>query len=369
MLVLKNLLRRRIRTTLSILGITIGIGAIVAFHAMGRGFKDTLDRMFRETGADMLVINRLRKDPAFSRVKKEEQEFIAGLPQVEHQSGGTFILEADRGLKALVKMDMLLVWGRPPGDRLIEKFRKRMRGDIIKNDREVMVGYLAARSLGVKPDDTLELFGRPFKVVGVYESNVQLENAGAIVANSVVQQELNIGETVAMTFVYLKPGADADAFRKAVEAKYPHLQAIRTEEFTSYYDQLQYIEWFVWIITLVSVVVGGLGVLNTMLMSVSERTREIGTLRAVGWSRARVLRLILAEGMLMSVAGGLVGLGVGAVGAEILIRSAPKGLEALYTLSLFAQAFAVAIVLGFVGAFYPAWQASRLAPIEALKYE
>ncbi len=369
MLVLKNLLRRRIRTTLSVLGITIGIGAIVAFHAMGRGFKDTLDRMFRETGADMLVINRLRKDPAFSRVKKEEQDFIAGLPQVEHQSGGTFILEADRGFKALVKMDMLLVWGRPPGDRLIEKFRKRMQGRIIENDREVMLGYLAAQSLGVKTGDDLQLFGRPFKVVGIYESNVQLENAGAIVANSVVQQELNIGETVAMTFVYLKPGADAAAFRRAVEEKYPHLQAIRTEEFTSYYDQLQYIEWFVWIISLVSVVVGGLGVLNTMLMSVSERTREIGTLRAVGWSRGRVLRLILSEGMVITFVGGLLGLGAGAIGADILIRSAPKGLEALYSPLLFAQAFAVAMVLGFVGALYPAWQASRLAPIEALKYE
>lgn len=357
------------RTALSVLGITIGIGAIVAFHAMGRGFRDTLDRMFRETGADMLVVNRLRKDPAFSRIKKEEQDFLRELPQVEHVSGGTFTLESPRGLKALVRMDMLLVWGRTPGDRLIQKFRKKMQGRIIESDREVMLGFLAAQSLGVKPGDDLELFGRPFKVVGVYESGVQLENAGAIVANSVVQQELNIGETVAMAFVYLRPGADADALRKAVEARYPQLQAIRTEEFTSYYDQLQYIEWFVWIISLVSVVVGGLGVLNTMLMSVSERTREIGTLRAVGWSRGRVLRLILSEGMVISVVGGLAGLAAGAVGADILVRWAPQGLEALYSPVLFGQAFAVAVVLGFAGALYPAWQASRLSPIEALKYE
>jgi putative ABC transport system permease protein len=106
-----------------------------------------------------------------------------------------------------------------------------------------------------------------------------------------------------------------------------------------------------------------------MLMSVSERTREIGTLRAVGWSRGRVLRLILSEGMVISVIGGLIGLGVGAIGADILIRSAPKGLEALYSPLLFAEAFGVAIILGFIGALYPAWQASRLAPIEALKYE
>ncbi len=369
MLVLKNLLRRRVRTALSVLGITIGIAAIVAFHAVGRGFRHTLDRLFRETGAEMLVVNRLMKDPAFSRVKKDEQDFIRGLPQVEHLSGGTFTLASPRGLRITGRMDMLLVWGRTPGDRLIQKFRKRMEGRVIENDREIMVGKMAAQGLGIGEGGELGLFGRTFRVVGVYESGIQLENAGAIVANSVVQEELNIGESVAMAFIYLRPGADAGEFRKAVEARFPHLQAIRTEEFTNYYDQLQYIDWFVWIISLVSVVVGGLGVLNTMLMSVSERTREIGTLRAVGWSRGRVLRLILSEGLLISAVGGLAGLGAGVGGAETLILWAPQGLSTRYSALLFGQAFGVAVLLGFLGALYPAWQASRLSPIEALKYE
>jgi len=115
--------------------------------------------------------------------------------------------------------------------------------------------------------------------------------------------------------------------------------------------------------------VGGLGVLNTMLMAVSERTREIGTLRAVGWSRGRVLGLILAEGTLISSLGGLVGLGAGTLGAEVLIHWAPRGLDTLYSPMLFVEGFAIAVALGFAGALYPAWQASRLSPIEALKYE
>jgi putative ABC transport system permease protein len=145
---------------------------------------------------------------------------------------------------------------------------------------------------------------------------------------------------------------------------------VKGSSLAEHFENLQYIDWFVWIITLVSVIVGGLGVLNTMLMSVSERTREIGTLRAVGWSRKRVLHLILSEGMLISLIGGLFGLGVGCAGAEILIRFAPSGfLDTTYSWLLMVEGLGVALVLGFIGAFYPAIAASRLSPIEALKYE
>ena len=179
-----------------------------------------------------------------------------------------------------------------------------------------------------------------------------------------------MNDSVTMGFLFLGPDADWATIKKAIEEKFDTLEAIRTEDFTSYYDQIEYIDWFVWIISLVSVAVGGLGVLNTMLMTVSERTREIGTLRALGWSRGRVLRLILMEGVLISGLGGLVGLVVGVVGAEVIILWAPQGfLGTKYAPELFLQAFSVALLLGFAGALYPAVQAGRLSPIEALKYE
>jgi putative ABC transport system permease protein len=206
--------------------------------------------------------------------------------------------------------------------------------------------------------------------VGVYKSGVTFETGGVVVSNAVIQRTLKMPGTVAMAWLYLKEGADKEAVQRAVEQRFPSLSAIRTDEFTDFYNQLEYIDWFVWIISLVSVAVGGLGVLNTMLMSVSERTREIGTLRAVGWSQAMVLKLILSEGVAISVLGGLVGLAVGTSGAELLIQLAPPGfLSTKYSGQLFGIAMAVAVGLGFVAALYPAVRASRLSPIEALKYE
>ncbi len=372
MLVLKNLLRRKVRTLLSILGISIGVAAIIAFNAIGQGFKRSLDRYMKDTGAELVVVNRMMQDPAFSRVKKEEQDFVRALPEVEHLSLGTFTFASPRGLKVKSKgaMPALLIFGRTPGDRILDKFKKTVKGRVIEREGEIMVGSIAAENFGIRVDDTLELFDQPFKVVGIHESSVPFEKVGAIVSNSVVQKQVNMGESCAMAWVYVKPGADWSKVKEAVETRFTQLHAMRTEEFTNFYNQLEYIDWFVWVISLVSVAVGALGVLNTMLMSVSERTREIGTLRAVGWRQAMVLHLILSEGVTISVVGGLAGLGAGTAGAEALIRLAPSGfLTTHYTPQLYAIAMLVAVGLGFVGALYPAVRASRLSPIEALKYE
>jgi putative ABC transport system permease protein len=369
-LVLKNLLRRRLRTSLSMLGIAIGVAAIIAFNAVGQGFKAGLSRYMRESGAQLLVVNKTVQDPAFSRVSREEQDYIRGLPGVAHLSRGTFTIASPRGLKVNAGMPALLVFGRTPGERLLDKYKARLTGRLIEKDDEIMVGSIAAQNLGVAAGDRLEIFGREFQVVGIYESGVSFETVGACVTNAVVQGQLRMGESVAMGFVYLDDPAGWAGVRAAVESRFPHLAAMRTEEFGGFYSQLEYIDWFVWIISLVSVAVGGLGVLNTMLMSVSERTREIGTLRAVGWSRARVLRLILGEGVAISGTGGLAGLGLGTASAELLIRLGPRGfLDTRYSPELFLVAFAIAMGLGFLGALYPAWQAGRLSPIEALKYE
>lgn len=371
MLILKNLLRRRTRTLLSLLGIAIGIASIIAFNAVARGFKESINRYMQGSGAQMLVVNRSAMAPEYSRISQEEVEFIKTVPGIDHVSPGTFTILAGRVLQNVkkTKLKFLTVFGRTPGDRLVEKFRNGIEGRLFATDEEMMLGADAARDLDVKLGDTLTMYGVPFRIVGIYHSDVKFEMAGCVLSSAVVQKQLAMGTSVGLCFLYLKDGVDWKQVRDLIESKAVNLAAINTRDFTQYYDQLDYIDWFVWIVSLISVIVGGLGVLNTMLMAVSERTREIGTLRAVGWSRGQVLRLILAEGLVISVVGGLLGLFLGTFGAETLIHWAPRGLDTRYSGLLLVQGFLIALSLGFFGALYPAWQASRLSPIEALKYE
>lgn len=372
MLILKNLLRRRTRTLLSLLGIAIGIAAIIAFNAVARGFKASLDRYMHGSGAQMLVVNRSAMAPEYSRISKEEVDVVRSVSGVDHVSPGTFTIIAGRVLQKVkpgTKLKFLTVFGRIPGDRLVEKHRKGIQGRLYESDDELILGTDAARDLEVKLGDTLPMLNRTFRIVGIYTSDIKFESAGCVLSSAVVQKELAMGSSVGLCFLYLRQGADWKKIRDTIEEKAVNLAAIQTQDFTQYYNQLDYIDWFVWIVSLISVIVGGLGVLNTMLMAVSERTREIGTLRAVGWSRGQVLRMILAEGLLISVVGGCLGLALGTFGAETLIHWAPRGLDTMYSGLLFVQGFVIALALGFFGALYPAWQASRLSPIEALKYE
>jgi putative ABC transport system permease protein len=120
-----------------------------------------------------------------------------------------------------------------------------------------------------------------------------------------------------------------------------------------------------------TMIVGGIVIMNAMLMSVFERTQEIGVLRAVGWKRRRVLRMVLIESLALSLLSGLAGIGIGAGLAYSFTLEPTFGqfLMPAYTPRLFAQVLILALVLGAIGGFYPAWRATRLPPIEALRYE
>jgi putative ABC transport system permease protein len=123
--------------------------------------------------------------------------------------------------------------------------------------------------------------------------------------------------------------------------------------------------------SLLAVLVGGVGVLNTMLMAVFERTREIGVMRSLGWGRRRVLGMVMNEALLLGLLGGLAGIALAYVLASLLERAPMVGeyYDAQYSLALYARTMAIAVILGGLGGVYPAFRATRLQPVEALRYE
>jgi putative ABC transport system permease protein len=134
---------------------------------------------------------------------------------------------------------------------------------------------------------------------------------------------------------------------------------------------LQMMEDSTWAIAFLALVVGGAGMMNTMVMSVFERTREIGVLRALGWRRVRILLMVLRESLALSLLGGLVGLVAGVV-MIVMLNRVPfmtGFVKARFSVGLFVQALVTALVLGAIGGIYPAWRASRMRPVEALRYE
>jgi putative ABC transport system permease protein len=158
---------------------------------------------------------------------------------------------------------------------------------------------------------------------------------------------------------------------KDIEAVSPGLTAMSIKDHVAGISQLRAVQGMAWLTALIGLIVGTIGVLNTMFMSVMERTREIGILRAIGWRRGRIVRMILSESLLVS----LIGAAVGTIGAVLLTRFvsslpvASGAIEGIIPWRVIAEGWVLALLVGFVGAAYPAYRSARLLPTSALRHD
>lgn len=367
MFALKNLLRRKIRTALSILGVGVGVAGIVAFTSMADSFKATINEYARESGAHLVAFDERVADPIASRLTREDFEALRQIDNVEDVCGSAATPSFHPKFKTGI-----LVLGRDPGTRLMKVYQNQhFKGRLIEKRDEVLLSELRARQLGARIGDSITLFGKPFTIVGLFRTNVTWETGAAIAHGDVVREALRIPEGAAMIgFIYLKDPERLEETAEAIRRKLPHLRIEKAEGLAANIDQLEYVDAFVWIISLAALIVGAIGVLNTLLMSVSERVREIGTLRAFGWSRRQVMRFIMLEGLVISLLGGVAGDLMGFVGAKVLILLLPQGfIDAQFDLPLLLKGLVVAVIVGLLGSVYPAYRASTLPPAEALRYE
>ena len=341
--------------------------------------RQSFDTYMEASGATLVVFSGDVADLSFSRVTTGDIERIEALPGVDSVSRANFtaILAPKLGT-GLRHAGFVPVFGRMPHERLMIKYERFLLdgGRLPEELSEILVGEYTATPYGIKLGDRFPLFNREvfgikdYEVVGIYRSDINWENLGIVAHASIIQKYLNATDTYSALFVYTSP-ENADSVREQIGTTHSHLIAMPSGEFTKRFDeQLQYIDEFLAIMTVIALVVGALGVLNTMMMNISERTREIGTLRALGWSRRRVVGLVVSEGLLIAFLGGALGLAAGTVGTELLLWWFPSGLlEATYSLGTYMTGALVAVIVGAIGASYPALRAASLRPVEALRYE
>ncbi|MEZ4713909.1 MAG: ABC transporter permease, partial [Caldilineaceae bacterium] len=197
------------------------------------------------------------------------------------------------------------------------------------------------------------------------------EDGGGMLALREAQQLVNRGRTVSFIFVDVYNPAQAAQVRDVIDQRFPEARASLSSEFAQSTNDIASTMAIVNTIRFLALLVGGIVVANTMIMSIYERTREIGTLRAMGWSRRRILSQILQESLYLCLVAAIVGALLGVVLLTLLgqIPAMSQFIDARWTPDTFVIAVAVSVALGLLGGFYPAWRASRLLPVEALRYE
>jgi ABC-type lipoprotein release transport system permease subunit len=370
-MIFKNLLRRKGRTILSIVGISIGVAAIVGLGALANGLAAGYDSFLTGSKADLIMSSPDAFDISMSTVDESIASELEAMSEVAAVSG---MLE---GIVQAEEIPLFFVFGYPEDSFILGRFNiidgisldtrdaKYTRGN------PVLLGAAAAEVLNKSAGDTIRIQERVFRIIGIYETGATLEDNGAVLPLHDAQELLGRMRQVSIFYIQLRDANLRDRVERSAERRWPQLTISGTDDFADKQIMGDMMNAIVWVIAGLAIIIGGVSMMNAQLMAVIERTREIGVLRSVGWRRGRILTMILGESLLVSVLGGFLGILIG----WLMIRGFEDfagffgASAASITPALIQQAMVVVIVLGFVGGFYPAWQASRLPPVEALRYE
>jgi putative ABC transport system permease protein len=366
-LIVKNLMRRRIRTSLTVIGIAMGITTVVALGVVTSSLKESTAQLIRLGGSDFMVAQEGAADLSFSIVPQEDVAALDTYPGVARAEGMLFQFSrvGSNPYFMLIGREARDLATNPPS--LVEG---TLWGQGATDD--VILGKRAADDVHARAGDTITIEDRTFHVVGVYKTGRLWEDGGAYAPLATVQDIAAKTGVVTAVFITLEPGADEAKVAEGIEKDYPNLATISNVGETSKVDQgIQFMDAANLAISILAVGIGAIGVMNTMVMSVLERTREIGILRAVGWSGRRIFRLIIGESLFLCVIAAVVGaaLGVLATRAILLIDTIRNLLEPQYTIDIFIRGLVVAVIVALLGALYPAIRAVRLTPMQALRYE
>jgi putative ABC transport system permease protein len=247
---------------------------------------------------------------------------------------------------------------------------------------EVVLGADLARRAGVGTGDPMTIRGHGFEVVGVLEPTLgpsdtialmPLPQGQALFAEAlpaIIRGTVRVEDLATQVTVLPADGVSEADLAARIEAALPDVRALTASAFQqSVGSSVALLNAIIVGVALISLVVGGLSVINTMAMSVQERTREIGIKRAIGGSRGRVVRELVGEAALIGAIGGLIGLALGAIVITLANEAGRSSGTVLFDLTAGTalQALLFSTLLGMLAGLIPAWSAARLDPVHAIR--
>jgi putative ABC transport system permease protein len=367
--VLKNLRRRRLRTLLTLAGIGTAVGAFVGLVGFSSAFEQQWARIYSSSGTDIAVIQGTFLNTSMNESTTAK---LTDLSDVAQASPTIFnLMDLTPDVNALVygwKEDafqfasLQILAGR--------RFRD--------GHAELMLGDMLAHDLKKAPGDILELQGTPFAVTAIYHGASTLEADAVIMPLDQLQQLSSLEGKVSTIDVRLRPasrGETPERYLKhaqaEIEAALPGMRAVPAAERASDNQFVKLAHASAWGTSAMALLIGILGIANTMAMSVFERTREIGILRALGWNRWQVLAHIEIEAVTLGLGGGCLGIALGWCALRVLAalpRTASLVSASLHW-QLLAEAIGIAVFAGLIAGALPAWRAGQLSPVDALRHD
>jgi putative ABC transport system permease protein len=392
--ILRNLTRRKLRNALTVAGIMIGVLALTTMGAMAEKFNLLFDGGERFFSGHVVV-----NDPSLSGFGPGliQVSRAADIARVDGVAGAfpniSLLAKADEQ-GSLSVPDQIL--GTAPGSERYETFKLTLaQGRDINRaaSGEVAFGSDIAREFGVRAGDSITLprpakqpkagfIGHRFRVVGIYDKTLTAPDSFAFVSFADAQQmfgenlpqavrgQVDVHQLANSISVYGKPGINLDDLARRIAREVPSVHAIPPSTLVAEFKQGSLLLTAITTGSAVlALVVGGLSVVNTMLMAVTERVREIGLKKAVGAQTGHILREFLFEAILFGAIGGAAGLLLGWLTTVVINAWTASQNLSLFLLSgrLVLLAIVFSVGLGAVAGIIPAFRAARMDPVAALR--
>ncbi|MBU4340167.1 MAG: ABC transporter permease [Euryarchaeota archaeon] len=380
-LIIRNFSQRKLRTGLTVFGIALGIFAVIVMGGMSEHFNMTFERSIS------LTADKIRVLPEVGLFGASLNESIAGevkrVPGVSDaygmlQSpldpeslgfGGNMVIGLQPEKLGSVLMDTKLTGGRllVPGD----------------NYRAVL-GSSVAREFNLRTGDEIEIRSkkldrarsitniRNFTVVGIMEYTGSFFDGGVIIPLDTSQKFYNRGDTVSFVLAVPEPDADTEELAKRIELNVEKVKTFSPSELRKQIEQSLIIFTLITVsAAALAAIIGSLSVMNTMLMSVSERTKEFGLMKALGADTRDILFMTMSEAALMGILGGIIGIAGGGTLVYFLNEYLAARGTVLFAITprLIVISLVFATGLGVISGTYPAYRAAKMSPMEALRYE
>jgi putative ABC transport system permease protein len=390
MRLLRELSRRKLRTSLTIIGITIGIWTLVVFSSMANKINTIVDGGSQFYVGKIIVSDASKVGIGLDVVPMDlavadQIRVMDGVAAVDPQIRLPFE-EVDNAAFGTPNIITGAVAGADKGMDLftIEPAQGRLLTAEDEGAQVTVLGSDLAHKLGVAVGDSITMRGVSFEIVGILQPTLIAPDTTAMVPLVAAQElfietlpplmrsALDASEVASQIIVYPATGVDEAALADRITATADNVSTLTAADFDEQVGGTTAIFNAIIIgVAVISLIVGGLSVINTMAMSVAERTREIGIKRAIGGPRGRIIRELVAEAGIIGLIGGLLGLGLGAAVVVLANEAGRASGTVLFDLTPGTALFAVGFstILGMLAGIVPAWSAARLDPVSALRYE
>ncbi len=367
-LVARTILSKKARSAGLVAAVAIAVLTVVTLAVTSSGLESSAAQIISVGKADFTVVQKGVSDTLSSTIDEQEVARIEATPGVASTVG---VLVATERINA--DNPVFIEIGIPPS-KLAAFGVTILRGTAFAPDatNQVMLGWRAAANLNLKVGDKFKANGAVNTVTGIYSTGNAFGDAAAMFPLPAVQGYNRVPGIVTLVFVKVAPGASSATVAARVDHDMPELTTIRTaSQFGRADRNLIYLKAAVNGSTVLAVLIGAVIVGNTMLLSLFERTREFGLLRAVGWTRRRTVGMLVGESLILGFVGAVVGVGLSFLVTAVIERlPALRGiLHAQYSASAFWRALLTALAMILIGSAYPVARAALLSPLEALSHE